>query len=286
MRNAILLISLLLGSSGLNLWAQPKPIYLWANVPGMQHERTRLYVYDDIPESKRQNIAMIICPGGSYHHLGMKHEGHNVAQWLNQHGIAAYVLRYRIGANGYHHPAMLQDVQQAMRYVRSQHKDIKLGLIGFSAGGHLVAMAAEFHQHNSLAAHMSVSPNTLRPDFVVPVYPVVSMRPPVAHARSRKNLISRNASQTMIDSLSLELHVPSNMPPTLLIATQDDPVVNPKNSIMLDSALTANQINHKFVFFEEGGHGFGHKPNNTKAPKWEPILLQWLSEQSILPTKH
>ena len=286
MRNAILLISLLLGSSGLNLWAQPKPLYLWVNVPGMQHERTRLYVYDDIPESKRQNIAMIICPGGSYHHLGMKHEGHNVAQWLNQHGIAAYVLRYRIGANGYHHPAMLQDVQQAMRYVRSQHKDIKLGLIGFSAGGHLVAMAAEFHQHNSLAAHMSVSPNTLRPDFVVPVYPVVSMRPPVAHARSRKNLISRNASQTMIDSLSLELHVPSNMPPTLLIATQDDPVVNPKNSIMLDSALTANQINHKFVFFEEGGHGFGHKPNNTKAPKWEPILLQWLSEQSILPTKH
>ena len=103
MRNAILLISLLLGSSGLNLWAQPKPLYLWANVPGMQHERTRLYVYDDIPESKRQNIAMIICPGGSYHHLGMKHEGHNVAQWLNQHGIAAYVLRYRIGEIGRAH---------------------------------------------------------------------------------------------------------------------------------------------------------------------------------------
>lgn len=278
MRNAILLISLLLGSSGLSLWAQPKPIYLWANVPGMQHERTRLYVYDDIPKSKRQNIAMIICPGGSYHHLGMKHEGHNVAKWLNSHGISAYVLRYRVGANGHHHPAMLQDVQQAIRHVRSQHKNITLGLIGFSAGGHLVTMAAEFHQHNSLAAHMSVSPNTLRPDFVVPVYPVVSMRPPVAHARSRKNLISRNASQTMIDSLSLELHVPSNMPPTLLIATQDDPVVNPQNSIMLDSALTANNIKHTFAFYEKGGHGFGYKPNNSQAPEWHTLLIEWIEK--------
>ena len=145
-------------------------------------------------------------------------------------------------------------------------------------------MAAEFYQHNSLAAHMSVSPNTLRPDFVVPVYPVVSMRPPVAHARSRKNLLGHKPSQAYIDSLSLELHVPNNMPPTLLIATQDDPVVNPQNSIMLDSALTANNIKHTFAFYEKGGHGFGYKPNNSQAPEWHTLLIEWI-EKHVKATK-
>lgn len=283
-RTASIVMALMLATGLGTSWAQPKPVYLWAEVPTMQRERTRLYVYDNIPDSLRTGLAMIVCPGGSYHHLGMKHEGHNVAQWLNRHGIAAYVLRYRVGAHGYHHPAMLEDVQLAMRYVRNNPKNSKLGLIGFSAGGHLVAMAGAMHRHNALSPHgLSTAPRALRPDFVVPVYPVVSMRPPVAHARSRKNLIGRKQTQTMIDSLSLELHVPADMPPTLLIATADDPVVNPRNAQMLDSALTAKGIEHKFVFFETGGHGFGHKPNNTKAPSWEPILLQWLSDQALLP---
>ncbi|MBQ9470999.1 MAG: alpha/beta hydrolase [Bacteroidales bacterium] len=281
-RALLVSLSLMLMAIGTS-WAQPKPIYLWADVPNMQRERTRLYVYDDLPEGKRTGMAVIICPGGSYHHLGMRHEGHNVARWLNQHGIAAYVLRYRVGAHGYRHPAMLEDVQLAMRYVRLHHAPKTLGLIGFSAGGHLVLMAAEFSTSNTLTSHgVAAQPDELRPDFVVPVYPVVSMRAPIAHARSRKNLIGRRPSPALIDSLSLERHVPSNMPPTLLIATADDPVVNPQNSLMLDSALSAQQVNHRFVFYDRGRHGFGYKPDNPQAPAWQEQLHQWLNEMGLL----
>ncbi len=172
--------------------AQPKPVYLWKNISGKQKEKTRLYVYQ-VPEAISKGVGVIVCPGGSYHHLGMPHEGYQVAEWLNSQGITAFVLRYRVGMHGYRHPAMIQDIQRAIQYVREKTPDLKkIGVMGFSAGGHLVTMAGAFFKENYLKA-IGIEPEvSLRPDFVVPVYPVVSMQDSLAHLRSRKNLIGES----------------------------------------------------------------------------------------------
>lgn len=270
------------------LKAQPDPIFLWRGVEGMKDEKTRLYVYNNIPDSLRTGVSVIICPGGSYHHLGLKHEGYEVAEFLNSKGITAFVLRYRVGFNGYKYPAMIEDVQRAIQYVSDNSNLLgidrtKIGVVGFSAGGHLVTMAASFHSTNLIKKYGITSNADLRPSFVVPVYPVVSMHDSIAHARSRRNLLGKNPCVSMIDSLSLEYKIPSDMPPTLIVATKDDPVVDPRNSVELDNTLKSKGITHKFLFYDTGGHGFGlGRDPRAEVSKWDNVLNDWLSEINIL----
>jgi acetyl esterase/lipase len=265
--------------------SQPKPIYIWKDVASMKHQRTRLYIYP-APDSIATGVGIIICPGGSYHHLGMPHEGYQVAEWLNSQGISAYVLRYRVGMFGYHHPAMIQDLQRAIQYIGEHKNSFHLqiiGVMGFSAGGHLVTMAGALYKNNYLEKLGIETKVSLRPDFVVPIYPVVSMQDSLAHIRSRKNLLGCHYTKQEMDAFSMELQIPADMPPVFLVTAKDDPVVNYQNSVELDKALINKNINHKFLLYETGGHGYGMSvKRGGETAKWNVVFKQWLIDNKFI----
>lgn len=248
---------------------------------------SELTVY--LPDSANNNhTAIIVCPGGSYHHLGMKHEGHDVAKKFAKKGFTAFVLRYRIGMLGYHYPAMLQDIQRSIQLVNEhaeQYSIIKgnVGLIGFSAGGHLVGSAATFYNENYLLPLGIESKETLQPLFTVMMYPVVTMYQPFGHVRSKNNLIGEQASDSLIKKMSLEKSVHSGMSNILIIQAIDDPVVNYNNAVLLDKALTESQIKHKLLLYKTGGHGFGAFPDeNTEMKNWFQNVMDWLNKEAII----
>ena len=268
--------------------AQPKPIKLWKDVPGMKSQPTKMYIY---PAAKDKNtgVAVVIFPGGSYSHtMGIATEGFGVAEWLNSQGINAFVVKYRTGNKGYHHPAMIEDAQHAIHYVRQHAKEYgidpnKVGTMGFSAGGHLVTMTGAFAKDNYIGK-LGVKDNiSLKPNFVVPVYPVVSMRDGIAHERSRRNLLTRRYTPEEQSKFSMELNIPADMPPVFLVTAKDDPVVKYQNSVELDRSLRKSDIPHKFLLYETGGHGYGM--DESKAPeagKWKYEFIKWLKEIKIL----
>lgn len=245
------------------------------------------------------NTAVIVCPGGSYFWLDKKTEGDGVARWLQSEGISAFVLEYRVGgipgfithyrlvARGNRYPDMLQDVQRSIQLVRENADaygidPTRLGVMGFSAGGHLTAMSGIFFDTDVLSAtgvHPQVS---LRPDFIAPIYPVVSLVDRCTHKRSRRGLLGEghSISAAMKDSLSLERHVRRDMPPTFLMNCVDDPIVKYRNSELLDSAMTAQGVEHRYVQYRTGGHGFGATPEKTTAEAiaWKNDFLNWLKE--------
>ncbi|MDR2410243.1 MAG: alpha/beta hydrolase [Bacteroidales bacterium] len=269
------------------LSAQNNSVYLWKDIPPMKKEKSRLYTFIQADSLKR-GISVIICPGGSYAHLyGIKREGFEVAQWLNANGITAFVLKYRVGKDGYHHPAMIEDVQRAIQWVRTHAADYNInpdcvGVMGFSAGGHLSLMAGTFYQENYLAK-WGIETVNLKPAFVVPVYPVVSMQDSLAHVRSRKNLLGKDFGQKEKDKFSMELQIKEDMPPVFLVTTKDDPVVNYKNSLALDNVLKKKEIPCKFLLYETGGHGFGmNDQKGGDAAQWKNHFIDWLYEIKIL----
>lgn len=258
------------------------------------HTNVRLTAY---PAEEKGNTACIVCPGGSYFWLARRTEGEDVARWLQANGISAYVLEYRVGgvpafisryrllSRGHRYPDMLQDVQRSIQIIREQalaqgNDSCKVGVMGFSAGGHLSVMAGEFFDTDVLSS-LGVSPSvSLRPDFIVPIYPVVTLSAPVVHKRSRRGILGegRAITQEMKDSLSLEKHVRPDMPPTFLMNCVDDPIVDYRNSILLDSAMTANGIPHTYIQYRTGGHGFGVNPDKTtpEAIQWREAFLAWI----------
>lgn len=243
------------------------------------------------------NPAIIVCPGGSYFWHDMETEGDGVAKWLSENGISAFVLKYRAGtiagfithyrliARGNRYPDMLQDVQRSIQLIRENADKYnidpeKLGVMGFSAGGHLTAMSGIFFDTDVLSPlgiHTDVS---LRPDFIAPVYPVVSFTAPCTHGRSRRGALGEGKSinKIMKDSLSLEKHVRADMPPTFLMNCKDDPIVDYRNSELLDSAMTVKGVPHRYIQYRTGGHGFGANPAKTtkEAIKWKTEFLDWL----------
>lgn len=243
------------------------------------------------------NIACIVCPGGSYFWLDKATEGVGVAEWLQSQGISAFVLEYRVGgvpafithhrilSRGHRYPDMLQDVQRSIQLIRENAENYhidpdKLGVMGFSAGGHLSAMSGIFFDTDVLSTFGITPSVSLKPDFIAPIYPVVTMTDKSVHKRSRRGALGegRSISKEMKDSLSLEKHVREDMPPTYLMNCIDDPIVNYHNSELLDSAMTANGVNHKYVQFKTGGHGFGATPSKTttEAISWKEDFLDWL----------
>lgn len=268
------------------LLAQQQEIKLWKEHG--QRYNTTLYCYH-APDSINTGVAVIVCPGGSYRHLmGIKTEGYEVAEWLNSQGINAYVLRYRVGKYGYHHPAMIEDFQLAIQFLRENaerwHLDAhKIGAMGFSAGGHLVTMAGVFADQDFLKPHGFAQEYSNRPDFVVPVYPVVSMQDSIAHQRSRKNLLTNHYTKEQQDQFSMELQIPTDMPPTFLVTAIDDPVVMYQNSVNLDKALTNKKIPHVFKLYNTGGHGYGMSEEIApEAGQWKYDFLNWLKNMGFL----
>lgn len=284
-KNIILFITFLLLHS---LSYPQSKIRIWEGVEAMKKERKKILIY---PASSDNNngAAVIICPGGSYHHLGVPHEGKKTAEWFNEQGVSAFVLCYRTSYNRAHHPAMIQDFQRCMQFVKENADEYgidttRVGAIGFSAGGHLVTMSGAFGKENFIE-ELGVQTNvSLCPNWIAAIYPVVSMQDSIAHRKSRKNLIGKdNITKDNIDKFSMEFQIPYDMPPIYVQASIDDDVVDYRNSIALDKALADKNINHKFVLFETGGHGYGMKDCEfTKESKWQETLLQWLKDIDII----
>lgn len=232
--------------------------------------------------------AIVVCPGGSYFWHDMETEGHLVAKWLQTHGISAFVLRYRTAYvpafilryryifRGNQYPDAQNDLQQAISLIRKEASANHInphciGAMGFSAGGHLVMSVAE--NAGSIDA---------RPDFVAPIYPVVSMMESCSHKRSRRALLGERRKRSRIwqDSLSLERHVPKDCPPVFLANCVDDPIVKYQNSELLDSALSAQGIAHMYIQYQTGGHGFGASDvkGTEECRKWKEAFLKWMNE--------
>ena len=267
--------------------AQEK-IYLWQNTGTKNWKQTTLTPY--IAENNTTGTAVIVCPGGSYFWLAKETEGHEVARWLQTNGISAFVLTYRVAGfsaffwnhrskkHGNQYPDMHNDAKQAIKWVRDHAKEYhvdpnKVGIMGFSAGGHLSMSTICYSNKED------------RPSFAAPIYPVVTMNPPYVHKRSRRALLNerRQNDQTLRDSLSLELHVPADCPPVFLVNCVDDPTVEYHNSMLLDSALTAKNIKHKYIQYKTGGHGFGasDEKGTEESRAWRNEFLEWLKEIKI-----
>lgn len=238
--------------------------------------------------------AVIVCPGGSYYWHDMNSEGRMVAQWLRDNGIAAYVLRYRVAGvadhlfayrtvfRGNRHPDMICDLQRAIQLVRERY-DGPVGVMGFSAGGHLVMSAGELAGTNFLARYGIEPSVSLRPDFIAPVYPVVTLSDQrYVHKRSRRGLLGRSrvGNQALRDSLSLEKHVFSSLSPVFLVNCEDDPIVDYHNAELLDSALSRQGVPHERIRYATGGHGFGANPQkmNQETAAWQDAFLAWLKK--------
>ena len=266
-------------------------ISLWSGIDGMKKEHAYLYYYP--AENAKKNMvvpAVIICPGGSYHHLGLSNEGKYPARWFSKNGVAAFVLEYRVAVWRKHYPAMMQDVQRAIQYLRENAAEYALdthnvGLIGFSAGGHLVTWAAEFAERTDELEKIGVSHTvSLRPDWIAPIYPVVSMQDDIYHHWSRKSLLNtKNPSDELKNRFSLELQVPINMPPVYLVACRDDPVVKFENSERLYKALLEQNVDVTARFYNEGGHGFGMLEKDfMQKTHWNEDLAAWLRAHGFL----
>lgn len=241
------------------------PVRIWSDIPQMKKYKSTMYVHP--ATGKNTGAAVIICPGGSYHHLGLYNEGYKTAEWFASKGVTAFTLRYRSAENGFHHPAMLQDIQRAIQLVRENARfysidENKVGVIGFSAGGHLVTMAGAFAESHDELEKLGIGHKvSLRPDFCIPVYPVVSMNDEIAHRWSRKSLLGKNQSESRKNEFSMELQIPENMPPTYIVVCLDDPVVDYRNSFALYEALQAKKIPSELAVYEWGKHGFGMLDN-------------------------
>ena len=236
------------------------------------------------PKEKATGAAVIICPGGGYGILAIDHEGYNIAEQFTAIGVAAFVLKYRLPHDDIMEEKFfgpLQEAQQAIYTVRQHAKKwnidpSKVGIMGFSAGGHLAA-SLTVHYGDAKIAHGDVS---LRPDFSILIYPVISFGE-VTHSGSVRNLIGANGSQEQRDYFSNEKSVDAKTPPTFMVHANDDKVVPVENSILFNQALVKNGVPAELHIYQSGGHGFGLN-NKTTSDKWFDRLKNWLVSNKIL----
>lgn len=233
--------------------------------------------------------AIVICPGGGYAKLSMETEGVNEAKWFRERGVAAFVLKYRLPVNGYRHPVPLLDAQRAIRLVRAHAAEWKInpanvGVMGFSAGGHLAStLDTHFDAGNAQAAD-PVDKQSCRPDFAVLVYPVISMKDGITHQGSKHNLLGPNPDPALVENLSNESQVTTQTPPTLLVHAADDGAVPIENSRLMYAALQKAGVPSALQEYPRGGHGFGFGPNQKNAPPgWLDKAYDWLKAQGFMP---
>jgi acetyl esterase/lipase len=244
-----------------------------------------LTVYEPLKE-KRNGAAVIICPGGGYGVLAAGHEGVDVAKVFNNAGVTAFVLRYRLPKdecmnNKEYVPLM--DAQQAIYFVRSHaqqyHLDInKIGIMGFSAGGHLASTAGTHFD----PVRKELTNANIRPDFMLLIYPVISFNDTIGHLGSRDNLIGKDPDKKLVHLFSNEEQVTSKTPPTFLVHASDDDGVIPENSIRFYQALLKNKIPAELHLYEHGGHGFGLN-NTTTNEDWFKSCIDWMRSNKLIP---
>ena len=240
-----------------------------------------------LPEpAKATGTGVVVCPGGGYQNLAMDYEGTDVARWLNSLGVAAFVLKYRLGPR-YHHPAQLQDAQRALRLVRFRAKDFgvapdRIGIWGFSAGGHLASTAGTHFDAGNPAAPDPIDRMSSRPDFMILAYPVISFTTPYTHQDSLQNLLGEHPDPELVKNLSNELQVTPETPPTFLFHTDEDKTVPAENSVLIYLALRKAGVPAEIHIFERGQHGVGLAPKDAVLSAWPTLLEHWLRTRGLL----
>ena len=270
-------------------FATPSPdstafFYLWpAGAPGAlgeaEADRPSVTVYLP-PEGQRTGTGVVVLPGGGYGHLAVDHEGRQVAAWLNSLGIAAFVVRYR-HAPGYAHPTPLRDAQRALRTVRSRGGEwdvdpARIGIMGFSAGGHLASSVGVHFGWEDEVKTDAIDAASARPDFMILVYPVITMIEPMTHRGSRRNLLGEAPAPELVARMSSEWQVTADTPPTFLLHTTTDTVVPPENSIAFYQALRRAGVPAELHIYAEGPHGFGLAPGDPILASWPGRCADWL----------
>lgn len=233
----------------------------------------RMYAY---PASKENNCgtAVLICPGGGYSGVSAVKEGAEIAKWFNELGVSAFVLYYRM-PNG-HYEIPLKDAQTALSIIHKRSREWKInkkkiGIMGFSAGGHLAS---------TVGTHFKTKAE--RPAFMLLAYPVVTMNKDLTHKGSRDNLLGKNPSDELVKLYSNELQVNKQTPPTFIIHARDDGAVPIANSENLLEALQKNKVPAKLVTYDEGGHGFGMRKKGIPVENWPQKMKSWLSERKLI----
>lgn len=227
------------------------------------------------PAAQPNGTAVLVCPGGGYQNLAMDHEGKQIAEWYNSLGVTAVILKYRLGPR-YRHPAMLDDARKAMRTIRARAAEFKInpakvGVMGFSAGGHLAS---------SLSTHFQPGE---RPDFAVLCYPVISFVTRYTHSGSMRNLLGNPPDPRLVWQMSSELQVTAATPPTFLFHTSADTGVPPENSILYYLALRAAGVPAEMHIYQEGRHGVGLAQKDPVLSTWPARLKDWLKVRGMLP---
>lgn len=269
---------------------EPEEIPLWPKgAPGATGSEPKdtptLILY---PAAKNPSgTAIVVCPGGGYGGLAMGHEGHEIAQWLNEKGISAFICNYRHSGKGYGHPFPLIDAQRAIRLVRHHAKSWSLnpdriGIIGFSAGGHLASCCATLKPMGGLDEDDPINQLNCRPDFAILCYPVIGFDKPYTHRGSQRNLLGSNPEQIWIKMYSTEEQVSSETCPTFLWHTAEDAGVPVENSIQFFLACRKHQVPAALHVFEKGRHGIGLGKDNETAKHWPDLCLGWLKQRGFL----
>ena len=243
-----------------------------------------MYVF--LPEKeKNTGAAVLICPGGGYAMEAMDHEGYEMAKWVAERGVAGIVLKYRL-PNG-HHQIPSEDARRALRIIRQKASGWgiqadKIGIAGSSAGGHLASTVGTRFDKGNPDSSDPVEKMSCRPDFMLLLYPVITMNEEFTHMGSRKNLLGTGNDLNLIHLYSNERHVSVETPPTFLVLADNDTGVVPRNSIEFYMALKANKIPAEMHIFSKGGHGFGMRKNNIPADHWPELFLDWLKSSGIV----
>ena len=275
--------------------AEPQRLPLWpdgapeAKGTTEDHQPTLdSYKPDTVPAN---GCAVVICPGGGYGGLAKDHEGIQPARFFNSFGVTAYVLHYRLGGKGYQHPIPLQDAQRALRLARSRAAadgidPTRIGIMGFSAGGHLAASTGTHHDAGNAAATDPVDRLSSRPDFMILCYGVLSFDPAITHTGSVNNLLGdRRNDPALLDFLSNEKQVNATTPPTFLFHTTTDQAVPVANSLRFYEACQKNKVPVALHVFQEGKHGVGLAQNDPNLKIWPILLQQWIEQNGWLKAR-
>lgn len=296
----ILLIYILLMTSQIN-YAQTLRMKVWpGKVPGaiadkdykeetkMDGSKPRVFKVTDpellvyLPSKEKANgTAVVICPGGGYGVLAIDHEGYDIAKWFNDMGVAGIILKYRLPSDIIMEDKSvgpLQDVQEAIRIVRRKSKEWniqpdKIGVMGFSAGGHLAGTASTMYNDK---VYSPIDNTSARPDFSILIYGVLSFQQEVTHQGSRNNLLGKNPTAEMVNRFSNELRIDAQTPPAFLVHSGDDGAVPVANSILYYQFLQKHAIPSELHIYEKGGHGYGLAPNGGTESEWPEACKRWM----------
>jgi acetyl esterase/lipase len=285
--------ALVIALSGMTLAIEPEDIQvpLWPEgAPGALGNEPK-----DVPtltvrkvESSNPTGALIICPGGGYGGLAMDHEGKQIVQWANSMGLTAVLCDYRHRGKGYGHPAPSQDALRAVRLVRAKASEWnidpnKIGIMGFSAGGHLVSTVITQFDPGSKESTDTVARESSRPDFAILCYPVISMGSSFTHRGSEVNLLGEKASKETLEQFASERHVRSDTPPTFLMHTVEDKPVPVENSLVFYQAMVAKQVPGELHIYQKGPHGVGLARNIPGTSDWPLACQRWLKQLQMVP---